>query len=66
MRNSNGNGSNNVFDDTIDYCQVPPGLACPVCDEDDMDFLLMDSDGDRIRCVTCDCVYDVEKHNDEL
>lgn len=37
----------------------PPGDACPACDERCIDSLIVSDDGDRVRCASCDRVYDL-------
>jgi hypothetical protein len=33
-------------------------VSCPHCDEDRIDKLVWDEDGERITCLTCGCNYD--------
>jgi ArsR family metal-binding transcriptional regulator len=43
--------------DDHDYDRVQPGSECPRCGEDDIDYLVW-IDDDRVRCESCQRVYE--------
>lgn len=49
--------------DGHDYDRVRPGSECPRCGEDDIDSLVW-IDDDRVRCASCDHVYEPGRRED--